>query len=154
MSSKRMLQRVPSAEFIAVSTLSMHELRFHKSGKDGSAKCDAFETADQNSIVIGIVFELSEPEKLALDRVEGLGYGYEEKIVVVNSIDGEAMKATTYYATDIDPARKPYHWYKEHVVRGANENGLPAYYVETITAIDSVIDPKPGRHELEMAIYC
>ncbi len=154
MSSERILQRVPSAEFIAVSTLSMHELRFHKSGKDGSAKCDAFETDDQSSIVIGVVFKISEPEKLELDRVEGLGKGYEEKIVVVNSTDGEEMKAATYYATDINPAHKPYHWYKEHVVRGANENGLPAYYVEKITSIKSITDPKPERHELEMAINC
>ncbi|MGI9295941.1 MAG: gamma-glutamylcyclotransferase family protein [Pseudomonadales bacterium] len=154
MSSKRIRQRVPSAEFIAVSTLSMHELRFHKSSKDGSAKCDAFETRDQNSIVIGVVFEVSEPEKLELDRVEGLGFGYDEKIVVVTSTNGESMKASTYYATDIEPSRKPYHWYKEHVVRGAKENGLPAHYVENIATIESVADPKPGRHESEMAIYC
>lgn len=154
MSSKRIRRRTPSARFISVATLTMHELRFHKSSSDGSAKCDAFVTADQNSIVIGVVFEVSESEKLELDRVEGLGQGYEEKIVVVQSTDGESMKAATYYATDIDPTRKPYHWYKEHVVRGANENGLSAYYVETISAIESTTDPKPGRQELEMAIYC
>lgn len=153
MSKKRLCERVPSAEFLAVSTLSMHELKFHKSSKDGSGKCDAYETGDLSTFVIGVVFDISETEKPTLDKKEGLGSGYEEKIVVVTSSMGESFEATTYYATNIDSSRKPYHWYKEHVLRGAKENGLPDHYVKSIATIESVADPKSERHEEELKIY-
>ena len=59
----------------------------------------------------------------------------------------------TYYATKIDPGRKPYHWYKHHVLTGATENGLPNEYVEKIATIESIADPNPERNEREMEIY-
>ena len=155
MSSKRLADRVPSAKFIAVATLTKHILKFHKiSKKDGSGKCDALETANQNDKIFGVVFDISESEKPELDRKEGLHSGYEEKTVEVNSIDdGESMEVTTYYATNCDPSLKPYHWYKEHVIRGAKENGLPEIYIQSISKVESIADPKPERHEEEMQIY-
>lgn len=154
MSRKRLIDRVPSATFIAVATLKNHELKFHKvSKKDGSGKCDALETANPNDKIIGVVYEISESEKPELDRKEGLRYGYEEKIIEVISIEGELMNAITYYATNCDLSLKPYHWYKEHVIRGARENGLPEIYIQSILNIESIADPKPDRHEEEMQIY-
>lgn len=154
MSIKRLSGRVPSAKFVAVATLSKHILKFHKiSTKDGSGKCDAFETGNQSDTLIGVVFDIAESEKTALDQKEGLHYGYEEKAVVVTSAEGESLTALTYYATNIDPSLKPYHWYKEHVTRGATENDLPKYYIEIVSSIESISDPKPKRHVEEMAIY-
>ncbi len=154
MSIKRLSDRVPSAKFVTVATLSEHKLKFHKiSKKDGSAKCDASETGNTKDKIIGVVFDISESEKPDLDRKEGLNYGYNEKMVEVDSIEGEKMIATTYYATNIDSSLKPYHWYKEHVLRGAKENNLPKQYIETISKIKSVKDPDSKRHEQEMAMY-
>ena len=154
MSSKRLTDRVLSARFVAVATLTSHKLMFHKvSKKDGSAKCDALETENQNDVIIGVVFDISESEKPELDKKEGLHYGYEEKTVNVTTVGGKALKATTYYATNTDSSLKPYDWYKEHVIRGAKENGLPQDYIQTISNIQSVADPKPERHEQEMQIY-
>ena len=116
-------------------------------------KCDISETGKSEHNVIGVVFDIDEAEKPELDKKEGLHYGYEEKSVVVARIEGDLLNATTYYATNIDPSLKPYHWYKEHVLRGAVENGLPEHYVKEIETVDSVPDPKPERHEEEMAIY-
>lgn len=85
MSLPRLRERVPSAELIGVSTLAEHSLRFHKvSKKDGSGKCDALFTKDSNDYIVGALFEISESEKEALDRAEGLGYGYQDKKVVVS----------------------------------------------------------------------
>jgi gamma-glutamylcyclotransferase len=154
LSIKRLGDRVPSAKFVAVATLQKHVLKFHKVSKDGSGKCDIFETGKSEDTVIGAVFDIDEAEKPELDRKEGLHYGYEEKSVVVTTVEeGELLNATTYYATNINPSLKPYHWYKEHVIRGAMENGLPDHYVKGIETVDSVPDPKPERHEIEMAIY-
>ena len=43
-----------------------------KRSKDGSAKCNAFRTAEPTDAVIGVVYEIPTNEKPALDRAEGL----------------------------------------------------------------------------------
>ena len=153
MSIRRLKDRVPSARVKTVATLPEHDLRFHKKSKDGSAKCDAHETNNLEHSVIGVVFDIAESDKPELDRKEGLGNGYNQKEVSVTTVSGETITAITYYATNIDSELKPYHWYKHHVLTGANENGLPKKYVEKISNIESIPDPMPERHEREMAIY-
>ncbi len=154
MSRKRLSDRVQSARFIAVAMLSKHELKFHKiSKKDGSGKCDISETGNPDDIVIGVAYDIDESEKPELDKKEGLHYGYEEKTVEVTSVEGELLSAITYYAKNIDSSLKPYHWYKEHVVRGAKENGLPEHYIQIISSIESMDDPNLDRHEEEIKIY-
>ncbi len=154
MSARRLLRRVPSAEFIAVAILREHVLAFHKVGfKDGSGKCDIFKTGDPKHYVMGAIFDIDEREKPDLDRIEGLHFGYEEKSVILTSVEGVAFNAVAYYATHINSALKPFHWYKEHVLRGAMEIELPAQYIDKIKAIESVVDPKPCRQVEEMAIY-
>ncbi|MGW8193084.1 MAG: gamma-glutamylcyclotransferase family protein [Desulforhopalus sp.] len=154
MSSRRIRQRVTVARFVAVAKLTGHVLRFHKVGsRDGSGKCDIFETGEPEHCVIGVVFAIKPSEKPTLDRIEGLHHGYEGKSVELITMAGDALSAVTYYATSIDPTLKPFHWYKEHVLRGAVENGLPDYYVQSIQRVASVTDPHPMRHEQEMAIY-
>jgi hypothetical protein len=154
MSSRRLLSRVPSATIIGTAVLTHHELRFHKiSNKDGTAKCDIFETGKQSQIVMGVVFDIPESEKPLLDKAEGVGNGYETKDVAVELHDSFIIEAYTYYATHIDPSLRPFHWYKQHVLAGALEHGLPEDYIRTIHAIESIDDPDDKRHQNELAIY-
>lgn len=153
MSVTRLKDRVPSAKFVSVATLYEHDLMFHKISKDGSGKCDAYKTNSENHRVIGVVFEIAESKKAELDRKEGLGYGYDEKVVELAAQSGDTIKATTYYAIKIDSGLKPYEWYTHHVLTGAKENGLPCEYVEKIESVESISDPKSERHEKEMVIY-
>lgn len=153
MSHRRLKQRVPSARFVVTATLANHSLRFHKSSKDGSGKCDAFHTGDSSDQILGAVFDISTDGKSKLDRVEGLGYGYEVKQVTLLTNEQEEIEAFTYYATNINELLKPYHWYKEHVVRGCNENALPPTYTEKVSAVESIEDPNQDRAERELAIY-
>jgi len=154
MSIKRLRERIPSAKKVTVAELSNHELKFRKkSTEDGSAKCDIAETHNPDKIVFGVIFDIDDSEKFKLDQKEGLGKGYEEKIVEVISIEGNLLEATTYYATNIDPSLKPYSWYKEHVLRGAKENNFPDEYIQNIFSVKTIEDPKPERHADELAIY-
>ncbi|MEW8536389.1 MAG: gamma-glutamylcyclotransferase family protein [Candidatus Thiodiazotropha endolucinida] len=153
MSSRRLLSRVPSARFVTSASLPGHELHFHKKSLDGSAKCDAYETKSDRYTVSGVIFEIAKSEKAVLDSKEGLGQGYEEKMVELIDPDGEMLAAYTYYATFIDRTLKPYHWYKHHVLTGALEYDLPATYIEKLRLIESMEDPDPQRHAFEMAIY-
>ena len=153
MSTPRMAARVPSARFVCVACLERHKLRFHKIGRDGSAKCDIPASHDPQDRVFGVVYELPAAGKPLLDEFEGLGRGYEEKSVRLTGPAGESMHALSYYATAIDAALKPYHWYKEHVLRGAIEHDLPEYYVLALESVESITDPDPATHTRELSVY-
>ncbi|MCL7942373.1 gamma-glutamylcyclotransferase family protein [Marinobacter sp. ATCH36] len=152
MSQRRLRARVPSARFVTVTELPGYRLRFHKSAMDGSAKCNAEETGNQDDRVMGVVFEIADAEKPDLDRHEALGFGYDEKQIELKTGKGY-LKAWMYYATRINNSLKPFHWYRDHVLIGARENGLPAEYIAQIETVESVHDPKPERHNQELSIY-
>jgi gamma-glutamylcyclotransferase len=145
-------ERVPSAKKLCVAKLPEHRLMFHKKSSDGSAKCDAYYTGNRKDFVLGVLFEVDQSEKEQLDRVEGLGSGYQEKEVTLLTDSGE-QNAVVYYATDIDPNLKPYSWYKHHVLVGASENNLPAKYVAGIEGVDSVVDQDRTRESKELNIF-
>jgi gamma-glutamylcyclotransferase (GGCT)/AIG2-like uncharacterized protein YtfP len=153
MSITRLRGRVSSARPVTTATLTGHALRFHKIGRDGSAKCDAYPDGNPGHSVAGVVYAIDDAEKPALDRAEGVGNGYAEKEVTLVTQSGEIVHASTYQATKTDPGLRPFHWYRYHVLRGARENHLPETYVRRIEAVESVADPDPQRHEREMAIY-
>jgi len=134
--------------------LNEHSLRFHKvSTRDGSGKCDAYFTENPADYIIGALYEISAREKAALDTIEGLGFGYQEKAVVVRDEQGNAFEAVTYYATHTDPSLQPYSWYLYHVVFGARETGAPASYLEMPEATNSWEDADKAREARERAIY-
>ena len=153
MSTPRLTGRVHSARAVTIAQLHKHKLKFHKRSGDRSAKCDAEYTNNVGDVVYGVVFQISAAEKPELDIKEGLRNGYEGKIVSVIAQNGETLDAVTYYATNIDPSLNPYDWYKEHVIRGAREHGLPPEYIATIDAINSMPDPDTERHKRELSIY-
>jgi cation transport regulator ChaC len=153
MSSRRLLERAPSAVFLSIARLEGHRLRFHKKSRDGSGKCDAVHTANKNDCVIGVVFSMSASDKKELDRKECLGFGYEKKTVTVRLENGDRIEASTFIAIETDATLNPYSWYKEHVLRGARENNLPHDYISIIEKIRSLPDPDMDRHAQELAIY-
>ncbi len=153
MSEKRLQDRVPSAKKVGTGTLKRHQIKFHKVSTDGSAKCDAEQTDNPDHIVHGVVYDIPVADKPLLDRKEGLGHGYAEKKVSVELQDGNMIDAFTYYATSIDPAVKPFDWYKEHVVRGARENDFPEEYIENIESHEDNKDTNTERRERELSIY-
>jgi len=153
MSTPRIKHRVESATVISVAHLHQHSLRFHKKSVDGSAKCGIAHTKSPNDLVYGVVFEILISDKHILDNYEGLGNGYEEKTVSIILPDGKSIAAATYYATHIDVSLKPYHWYKEHVLRGAREHALPPEHIAAIEAIQSIADPDHDKHVKEISIY-
>lgn len=152
MSLARLRQRVPSAAVIGVYSLAGHALRFHKSGQDDSAKCDAFCTGADDQIY-GVLYDIDLNEKPALDRAEGLGVGYGEKMVQLQNENGDSVEAITYYALQIDDSLKPYRWYVNHVVIGAREASLPLDYLRIIEAAESVDDLDIARDTRERMLH-
>lgn len=153
MSSRRLKARIPSARVVGTGHLPGHRLAFHKfSHVDLSAKCDAHPSGDPEDRVYGVIYSIAAIEKPRLDSVEGVGNGYEEKEVLVQTEAG-TVRAFTYAATRIDPSLKPYLWYKEHVLRGAREHGLAPDYLGFLNAVQAIPDPDRERHFRELSIY-
>jgi AIG2-like family len=154
MSRSRLSERVPSAKALGCFALNEHDLRFHKSSKDGSGKCDAYFSPGTGNIICGVLFEIDPIEKSDLDRAEGLRYGYDEKKVTVTANDGSSITSPTYVAVNIDKNLKPYSWYLNHVQIGAREASLPPDYIETkITSIEALKDFDKERDAQQRAIH-
>jgi len=154
MSSSRLKQRAPSAELQGRFALRQHDLRFHKIGKDGSAKCDAYFTAVEKDVIFGILYRINRGDKPALDRAEGLGDGYDEKQVFVFAGDGSRSRATTYVASQIDKNLKPFTWYVNHLLVGAANVRLPESYIEQkIVGVEAVEDNDKERDARQRAIH-
>ena len=151
--------RCPSAIPIAVARTNKYTLKFHKvSTKDGSGKGDMAFTGSETDELYGVVFSIDDQHKDNLDSAEGVGWGYEEtkidvevkNLIPQHEIDVEGitkgpLRVWTYYATNIDPKRKPYDWYKRQTVEGARENGLPEDYIKKIEAFESIQDMDEER---------
>lgn len=106
---------------------------------DGSGKCDAEATNLVDDRTDGVLYEIDQAQKGALDAAEGLDRGYAEKTVTVVAGDSE-ITALMYYATRKDRALKPYNWYKQFVIAGAREHSLPSDYVAEIEWVESIED--------------
>ena len=112
-----------------------------------SGKCNAF-ASGSNSSVIGVLFSFDPAERAKLDKAEGVGSGYEHAMVTVINDKGRRRKVLTYLATSdyIDDSLKPYGWYKDFVLVGAKERGLPPDYIaEYIEAVEAIEDPDETR---------
>lgn len=153
LSSARMGARVPAAALVARAELREHRLLFHKIGRDGSAKCDACFTGAAADAVLGVVYRLPAADSNVLDRIEGLGSGYARKQVAVVSFAGAILEAFTYCATRTASGLQPFHWYREHVLRGTLEHGLPAQYIASIEAVSPTDDPGRMRAQREISVH-
>ncbi len=148
---ERMRVRVPSARPLTVAALGGHELRFHKIGRDDSAKADAYCTGEPGHAVWGVVYELGGDDKKALD---GFERGYHERNVTLDERGGGIVQAQVYLADAdrIDPSLKPFSWYVALVAAGARQHGLPPEYLAAIEAVGTVEDPDHERHAREMSV--
>ena len=138
---ERLAQRVPSARAVGVATLANHALRFNKLSKDGSGKANIEPSPDPGAVVRGVLFHLDKAERPALDRAEG---GYRILLVMVRREGaGEDEEAFTYIAKReaIRDGLRPFRWYRDAVIAGARQHGLPESYIRRIEAVEVLDGP-------------
>ncbi len=155
MSTARLRERMPSCKALGVATLPGHTLHFHKRSADKSGKCNALASGNDNS-VIGVLFGFHPAERAKLDRAEGVGHGYEGAMVTVINDKGRRRKVLIYLATPdhIDDSLKPYSWYKDFVLAGSREHGLPREYIaEYIQPVEAIEDPNKTRDKKQRATF-
>ena len=146
----RVEERVGRCARLGAASLAGWRLAFHKRGADGSGKCAASFTGNPGDRLWGVLDRLTDDQMGELDRYE---QAYDRRTVEVNFDEG-TVRAVLYVAraSRIDPKLRPYHWYKELVLAGARELGLPRGYVGAIEAVSSFPDPCRERADRNRAI--
>ncbi|MDH2399815.1 gamma-glutamylcyclotransferase [Bradyrhizobium sp. SSUT18] len=143
MSTARLTKLLPSCKPTGAAILPRHTLRFHKRSTKGFGECNAF-PSDDNDVVVGVLFSFDPAERAKLDEVEGVGDGYEHSIVTIINEKGRRQKILAYLATPeyIDDSLKPSDDYKDQVLVGASEHGLPSEYVTRYIQPVEVAEPR------------
>ncbi|ASL43977.1 hypothetical protein bAD24_I10825 [Burkholderia sp. AD24] len=152
MSAPRLSNRIKPIRHIANGYLDGYQLTFDKVSKDESGKCDCKRTGEPGHRVWGVLFAIDADSLAALDKYEDAGRTYERQEVQVMTDQG-AVSAITYFATKTELGRKPYHWYKYHVLYGAREAKLPPDYIAAIEQFEAIQDLNTVRIEENMALY-
>lgn len=136
MSIKRIKERIPNVSKIGIGKIKGYTITFFKKSKDGSGKATIIK-AKEDSEVWGVLFSISEKDKKKLDKIEGLGYGYNITNLDVYNENDEIIKAYAYIAEEnyINENLKPFDWYFNYVLNGAKENNLPFEYIEFLKLI-------------------
>jgi gamma-glutamylcyclotransferase (GGCT)/AIG2-like uncharacterized protein YtfP len=144
LSTVRLRRRVPSALPRRIGFVRGYDVALSKRGKDGSAKATLAVRAESRAH--GCVYIIEAQEKVRLDRIEGVGVGYDEHVVRVVVEDHE-IEAFTYIAssTHIDAALRPYDWYVALMYAGASEHHLPGAVTERYRAVETIRDPDRTR---------
>ncbi|MBT8078767.1 MAG: hypothetical protein KJO31_09310 [Gammaproteobacteria bacterium] len=116
-------------------------MKFNKTSHvDGTAKCGI--CVGRRGVHVAI-FEIATADKAVLDRIEGLGKGYNE----YSFQDSRFGRCFTYVADPfaIDDSLKPTDWYKEIVLLGCRSNNFPSEHILAIESIDAIQDPDERR---------
>ena len=140
--------RAPSAVALGVASAPGFVMRFHKVGTDGSGKCTLIATGNDADVVYGVLYELTDSDLPGLDREEGVHLGgYARHALRLRLRHGDATEAMTYVAGGryLDAACVPFDWYRDLVVAGAREHGLPPAYVRELERTPAIPDPDAAR---------
>ena len=130
----RLTSRVPAAEFVGLGRLANHELRFHKRGRDGTAKADAH--AVPGAVMWGALAELGPG---GIDLLDPFEPGYDRHELAIETERGQESAWVYRARADvIESTLLPQSWYLAHVVDGGQARGLPREYVAQVAATPSV----------------
>lgn len=122
-----MRSRCPSARPLGVTRLAGWAPVYDKPSRDGSSKLNITEDGSE---VYGVVYEIADEERTALDNAEP---GYQPMEVRLES----GMEGLTYRWIGTGSATRPYDWYVSTVLSGATRHELPEGYVDARLNIET-----------------
>ena len=94
----------------------------------------------------GVVHEISGAELLLVDGLLwAAGQHYERRMVPLTDRDGHEYRAWVYVARTAESGLKADHDYLQAIVREAEKQGLPDYYVEKLQGIAATVAPVFAR---------
>ncbi|RLB60030.1 MAG: hypothetical protein DRI90_14685 [Deltaproteobacteria bacterium] len=131
MSQPRMVARIQEAEDLGQGSLEDWVFVCNKSGMDGSAKANLVRRPGAR--VWGVVYRFPSSRLPELDIIEG---GYRRVRVEVQS-HGHRLPCEAYCSDRLTDAPIPFGWYKDLMVAGAEQHGLPEQHIELLRTLPS-----------------
>ncbi|KAK3086844.1 hypothetical protein FSP39_024363 [Pinctada imbricata] len=135
---QRLLLMNPTAVYRDIAQLKDYGLHFISPSEFPRWRGGAASIEDKpNSSIWGVVWELGEADSDSLDRQESC---YDRLEVTVSSKEGKTYTCRTYkmkqgiYQPGVD--NRPSPQYKDVIVRGARQNGLPSEYITELAKIE------------------
>ena len=146
---RRLRSRIPGVEVAGRAALGGFDLHWNKRSADGSAKCNIAPSPRRDAAVHGALIGLPMLERSLLHRIEE---GYREYPIAVET-GGESVSAFTYVARRswVDDSLRPYSWYRDLVVAGAEAVGLSRDYVDRLREVETILDPDSERERRNRA---
>lgn len=155
-----LLAQIPQATLLGMAKLKGYQLFFHKLGhEDGSGKCNIIPVRHGDHEVYGVLYDIPPGSRYVLDRCEKLGYGNHDMTLKVFPVqktrhgyleNTEGVFAFTYIAhkEQVRDNLMPFTWYKNTVILGAKEHGLPESYIRKLETYVAIPDPDIKRELL------
>ena len=149
--TERLQTRCRSARVHGLAVATGYSLEFIKRSKDKSGKATLVNSTQPGQQVFGVLFEIENGHRSALDKAGGKGSGYDRiDDFIVNMLpDMTQAQVTTYLAScsAVDDGLKPYDWYLALVIAGALQHNLPQTRIARLRKADYIEDPVSTRKE-------
>ncbi len=129
MNQKQMKERCPNSKFI--KKVYVKGYRFVYDGYSTTRKgAVANIVKDENCIVWGALYEITQTDLENLDKCEGYRKVYKREYIVVKDSEGKEYKNVWVYLREPQPIGRPSEEYKKIVYEGAIQCCLPQEYIE------------------------
>ncbi len=143
MASSQMAERCPGAVCLGAARLPGYRLAFDAwSNRRGGLVADVL--PDPGSEAWGVLWEVTDEHAVALDRYEGVARGqYRRATVRVEAVAGGEVEAFAYVICDPGEDGPTTEAYRDILLEGAREHGLPAEWVQAIERVPT-LPPRPS----------
>lgn len=133
MSRQQVEQRIGQPAEEKIARLENYQLNFEKVARGGVGTGNIVPADGQ--VVYGVLYRLSGQQLRILDRFEGVPDHYRRSQVTVLDEQGQKVTAQVYLARKVRRGLKPDRLYLQRIIRGAEEHGLPADYIEQLKKV-------------------
>jgi gamma-glutamylcyclotransferase len=135
MATEVMASKCSDISVLGPARLAGYRLAFsRRSIRTGTGVANVLSEA--GSSVWGVLYEVSDRCLESLDRKEGYPWAYDRRAIDVTLESGERLRALTYVVDQPEPDEvKPSSDYANGLVAAAEEQGLPAGYVDSLRAL-------------------
>jgi gamma-glutamylcyclotransferase len=143
-------RRVPAVMRLGTGVLPGHRLAFHKRGRDGAGKSNAWRTDAAADRLPGALYRVPVQH---FQRLGAAGGGYHTAEVLIESAAGP-LTALTWRAEpdEIEDGLRPWEWYVALIRAGAAVHGLPESHRRWLLTVPVVEDPDRARAAIAYAV--
>lgn len=125
---EQMKQRCPSAKVVGMRKIFGMKLVFNKIGVDGTAKANVI---NHDSLLYGVLYDISEKDLAVLDKFEGFPEHY-KRYAITTTGGKETFFIYVAHRNMTSNHIRPSKEYKDIVVQGMHDAGFPEHYIKKV----------------------